>query len=253
MDSNFESTGSKMWRPANDVQLSEGAGFMVGQEEYKKHLKVANDQHEFLPYEVDTANYGIPLSAGDGEQFDRIREEDKDDDTQHTAARCRSGGYIPIERMAISLPSCLDEDVVGVPQMKPLVEAELELREGQANDALQSLRLALRYKAYVFRTDVQNANSQRKKMQAWDDVSSIESTVQHQAHVYSRCREAMEDLGAKKDMLKRFQLLLPEHLKVRTAVLDPSVRGLRNSTLPWFWTMDISGDSLEGEWLADFH
>ncbi|TFY73077.1 hypothetical protein EWM64_g10935 [Hericium alpestre] len=35
-----------MHRPANDVQLSEGARFMVGQAEYKKHLKAANDQRE---------------------------------------------------------------------------------------------------------------------------------------------------------------------------------------------------------------
>ncbi|TFY76845.1 hypothetical protein EWM64_g7167 [Hericium alpestre] len=208
---------------------------------------------QFLPYDIDTANHGILLSAGDGYQFDHVGEEDEDNDIHATAVPRRSGSYIPIECVAISLPSRLDKEVLGVPQMKTLVEAELELQEGQANDALQSLRLALGYKAYVFRTDVRHANSQRKKTRAWEGVTSIESTIQHQAHVYSRCREAMEDLGAKEDMLERFKSLLPEHLKVRTAVLDPSVRGLHNSTLPWFWTMDVSGDSLEEEWLADFH
>ncbi|KAH9941379.1 hypothetical protein B0H21DRAFT_780214 [Amylocystis lapponica] len=43
MDGNFSAEHLKMRRPANDVAISDGTGFMVGEGRYKAHLKVANE------------------------------------------------------------------------------------------------------------------------------------------------------------------------------------------------------------------
>ncbi|KAH9928247.1 hypothetical protein B0H21DRAFT_712169 [Amylocystis lapponica] len=43
MDGNFSAEHLKMRRPANDVAISDGTGFMVGEGRYKAHLKVAKE------------------------------------------------------------------------------------------------------------------------------------------------------------------------------------------------------------------
>jgi hypothetical protein len=59
-----------------------------------------------------------------------------------------------VERMTLLLPSYLkpaDWERLGFGRVAKL---ELELRQGQANDSLQDLRIALGHKALLFRTDV---------------------------------------------------------------------------------------------------
>jgi hypothetical protein len=46
-------------------------------------------------------------------------------------------------------------------------------------------------------------------------------------------------LGALEEELRRYQVLNKEHLKVTTVHIDPSLRGQRDSSLAWFWTMDL--------------
>ncbi|TFY81296.1 hypothetical protein EWM64_g2719 [Hericium alpestre] len=214
---------------------------------------------DYLPQDTDVTGGGIPLSENEGEDFDLVGEDGEDieqPEQQHAPGNAAADGtnvYVPVERVALSIPSCLDDELRALPEMRSLLAKEAELREGQANDALQSLRLALGHKAFVFRHDVRNAGSQRGKTRAWADVMSIENTVQQQARIYRKAREALVTLKVKSSVLKRLQLLERAQLKVHTAVLDPVARGLRNANLPWFWSVDVKGDSAEATWLADFH
>ena len=34
-----------------------------------------------------------------------------------------------------------------------------------------------------------------------------------------------------------------EQLKITAAQIDPNLRGSWNTTLPWFWAVDLQGDS----------
>ena len=40
-------------------------------------------------------------------------------------------------------------------------------------------------------------------------------------------------------------------LKANTAIIKQGVRGVRNMHLPWFWSMDVGGDSEDSEWMAE--
>jgi hypothetical protein len=45
--------------------------------------------------------------------------------------------------------------------------------------------------------------------------------------------------------------LTRQDLSVKTSVIASDVRGLRNKSLAWFWTMDIRKDADVGEWMED--
>jgi hypothetical protein len=131
------------------------------------------------------------------------------------------------------------------------VKHELRLRIGQANDALQELRVQLGHKAFLFRTSIRKANSQRKKTRAFSFKDSIESLVKLQYFKYSSARSAMIQLGASEDILKKYQTITKADLKITTIAHDPSIHGQRNSALPWFWTMDADQAAAESDWMLE--
>jgi len=58
------------------------------------------------------------------------------------------------EHMSIFMPSSLQIADMHRLGLATMVSQELELRQGQANDALEGLRLALGHKSLLFRTKV---------------------------------------------------------------------------------------------------
>ncbi|KAF8219258.1 hypothetical protein L208DRAFT_1341960, partial [Tricholoma matsutake] len=70
-------------------------------------------------------------------------------------------------------------------------------------------------------------------------------------------REALVSMGASKEMLDQFQILDQSHLKMSTTLINPKESGWKHDSLPWFWYMDVEGDSLssnymkECEWIKD--
>ncbi|KAI6004934.1 hypothetical protein EDD15DRAFT_2155191, partial [Pisolithus albus] len=134
-----------------------------------------------------------------------------------------------------------------------LVEMELKLQIGQANDALHGLRIALVDKAVAFRGVVRKATSYSMRTRAWQMVNSIDISVRQQAAIYKRCREAMIALGADTDTLTRFQQLQKSHMAVRTAAFLQNAHDHRSSNLPWFWCMDIPRTTSSKNWLTEFY
>ncbi|KAF8264127.1 hypothetical protein EI94DRAFT_1594473 [Lactarius quietus] len=61
----------------------------------------------------------------------------------------------------------------------------------------------------------------------------------------------MVDLGASDNLLEWYKILTWQHLSVKTSVIVPQVQGQWNTTLPWFWTMDVQWDTDVGEWMED--
>ena len=90
---------------------------------------------------------------------------------------------------------------------KDLAKAELCLWEGQLNDSLHHIRIALGHRSYLYRNDVHPACMQRLKTRAWTEVHAVESTVQHHAQVYNCAQKLMLDLGADASLLNRYKVL----------------------------------------------
>ncbi|KAF8266490.1 hypothetical protein EI94DRAFT_1701677 [Lactarius quietus] len=64
---------------------------------------------------------------------------------------------------------------------------------------------------------------------------------------------AIVDLGATSSLLDQYKVLTRQHLSVSTSIISPQVRGQRNKSLPWFWTMDVRRDADVGEWMEDVY
>lgn len=155
------------------------------------------------------------------------------------------------ELLPLLLPSNLGMEVCVENGYAGFASKEKTLRMGQANDALQGLRLALSRKAVVFRQGVRMARTKTRKSRAWDQVIMVDVNVRHYTRLYRRAREALIHLGATESDLQRYQILRKEHLSVTTARIDPSLRGQRDSSLAWFWTMDVKKDTDTANGMAE--
>ncbi|KAI9431069.1 hypothetical protein H4582DRAFT_2060255 [Lactarius indigo] len=188
---------------------------------------------------------------GEGEDDDECASSAEEHDQLQVSGNNSTDGSIDAEYIPLHLPSHLGYDWCDKNGAEDLAKAELHLREGQLNDSLHHIRIALGHKSYLFRHDVRPARTQRLKTRAWTEVHAAESTVQHHARVYTCARQAIVDLGAGSSLLDRYKVLRRQDLSVKTSVIAPHVRGQRNKSLPWFWTMDVRRDADVGEWMED--
>ena len=113
-----------------------------------------------------------------GDDWEDIEE---DPDVNEPLARDdppMQGNHVYPEKTNLSLPSSLGKAELERLGKVELIEQELMLREGQANDALHSLRITIGMKSVALRTSVrQSKKSQKKKTRAWREVQNLEKTV----------------------------------------------------------------------------
>jgi hypothetical protein len=192
-----------------------------------------------------------------GIEFDGIGEGDDDDEHPSSAKEhdqmqsSGDDGRVDTEYISLHLPSYLGRNWCDRNAAEDLAKAELRLREGQLNDSLHHIRIALGHKSYLFRNNIHPARMQRLKTSAWAEVHAVEATVQHHARVYTHAQKALVDLGASTSLLDRYKILRRQDLSVKTSVIAPHVPGQQNETLPWFWTMDVRRDADVWEWMED--
>ncbi|KAG1823337.1 hypothetical protein EV424DRAFT_1538494 [Suillus variegatus] len=157
------------------------------------------------------------------------------------------------EKGVIPLPSNLGLEKCAALSIADIADQELTLWQGQANDALHHIRVHLADKVVIFQKTVRVAKSQVLSTRAWAQVHSVDRAVSINASIYSKCRSQLCRLSTDDALLKRYQLLTREHLKVSTAIADPNSRGQRNNVLAWFWSLDVEGDSDSSDWLNEFY
>ena len=171
-----------------------------------------------------------------GAEFDGIGEEEEEEhDGRDSAAEKHyqtqllrnspPNGCINAEYISLHLPSYLGHSWCNRNATEDLAKAELRLREGQLNDSLHHIRIALGHKSYLFRNNVHPARTQRLKTRAWAEVHAVESTVQHHARVYNRVWQAMLNLGADTSLLDWYRVLERQDLRIDTTIIAPEVRG----------------------------
>ncbi|KAH8988705.1 hypothetical protein EDB83DRAFT_2305041 [Lactarius deliciosus] len=80
------------------------------------------------------------------------------------------------EDIPLLLPSSLGWEWCASHSVKTLAMKEAKLRYAQASDSIHRIRLALGFKSALFRTQVQDAQTQKTKTRAWTAVHSVDST-----------------------------------------------------------------------------
>ena len=141
------------------------------------------------------------------------------------------------EKKSLFLPSSIGYQTCIRFGLQGLVERELVLRQGQANDALQGIRAAIGEKSFRFRKQLRNAKAKVQKTRSWNSIQSASKRLQQHRLIYRQARQGMIQLGASPKILKQYQELTNEDIRTSTAVEEPNARGQRNVELSWIWRL----------------
>jgi hypothetical protein len=156
-----------------------------------------------------------------------------------------------LEHFKLSLPSTLGMKTCRTRHLQAAIDAEQELRVGQANDALQGVHLAIARKAFVFRTQVRRAVNKAHQTRAYTKIHLTDTSLCYHAQLYRQSRTSLTQLNAGLDVLEQFQELKPEHLKTTTTFIDHRTPGMKHKHLAWFWYMDVQGDSIDNSLMRE--
>jgi len=178
-------------------------------------------------------------------------EVDDDHDAEEEYSDSDGDDVGPPERLTLMMPSSFDRDDILRLGLEGLAEQELELRKGQANDALEDLRLALGHKALLWRTKVHHSNTNKKRTRAWEEIKVARQRVEKHVRRYHRARRALIRLNADSATMLKYQVIKTTDLKLSGDVVDPSRLGQRNDSLPWFWRMEGTNADQDGEWMQE--
>lgn len=189
--------------------------------------------------------HGIELDIQPNEWMaDNAEDQDHDDEDNPFISQVNAiSEEVDSECVPILLPSTIGLEKCLAAGLSEIVKKELTLRQGQANDALQGIRMALGKKSFLFRNNLRKSTSKVEKLRSWTDIGLVEAGVKHQAQIYRRARQALIALEASADIMKRYQKLTQDDLRTSTAVVNLNARGQRKTHLAWFWSMDIEGDT----------
>jgi hypothetical protein len=146
----------------------------------KDFLHLANS---FLPVleEVD-------LKAIDNEVIDTPAEESVEPEDLVDSTIDDEDMYYEEEEDEAEAASVLPEEVVlplpsniilinDRPSLDSLRSLESKLRKGQANDALEGLRIGLANKSLLLLTDVNKSTSTKQSTRAWASVRNVQSQI----------------------------------------------------------------------------
>ena len=156
---------------------------------------------------------------------------------QSTAAAATHPPVVAPERTPVSLPSNWLSD------NNPFRPIELELRLKQACRTLQTLRDVIADKSFQYSHVIRVAPKKGVRTRARAIIATLNHRIAYLGRVYGFCRAAMVRLAADAATLTEYPLLLPEHVKCSTAILDPNEPGSTRLQLSWIWQTGGVGTS----------
>jgi hypothetical protein len=153
------------------------------------------------------------------------------------------------EAVVLPLPSNITSAKVRS-AIEGLMSTERELRKGQANDALEGLRIGLANKSLLLQTDVNKSKSTKQSTRAWASVRNSQSQILVHARSYQRAWKALNCIGTAEDLVT-YQKLEGKDLVVVKDITKAKRFGQGSDTLAWFWRIGPSEDQITGEWMEE--
>ena len=217
----------------------------------KDFLHVANsylptlEEADLKPFEDETIDTPVEESVEPEESIDDSLDEDFNyEDEEESEAPS-----VPPEAIILPLPS----NIISVKvksSLESLLSVERELRKGQANDALEGVRIGLANKSLLLVTDVNRSTSTKQSTRAWAGVRNAQSQIISHAHAYQRAWKALKSIGTAEDLVF-YQQLNQKDLVVVKDISNAKRFGQGSDSLAWFWRIGPSKDSLTGEWMEE--
>jgi hypothetical protein len=224
----------------------------IGKKRQALELRIEKHQDNadkyFSAAAVDELSHN-PLEHPDDDWEGSVLDSDEEEDTEGPPGFTFSSPLMTVqeilpEERQILLPSALGHLKCAELGYAKLARKELKIREGQANDALQAIRMAIGEKSFRFRKQLRNATSKTQKTRSWDSIHTATKRLRHHRLIYSQARRAMVALNAPADMLDKYKVLKQEDVRTNTAIQEPNAMGQRNNSLPWIWL--VPGVSHQG-------
>ena len=205
------------------------------------------DEVNLMPFEEEAINTPSEeaVEPEDLDVDDTLVEEDFDFEEQDEA---EVPSVLP-EVVVLPLPSNIDS--VGLrASLESLRSVERELRKGQANDALEGLRVGLANKSLLLLTDVNQSTTTKQSTRAWASVRNAQSQILVHAHSYQRAWRAIRCIGNPDDLLV-YQKLDEKDLVTVKDITMAKRFGQGSHTLAWFWRIGPSQDEITGDWMEE--
>lgn len=203
------------------------------------------EQVELRPFEDELIDTPAEESVEPEDLLDGFLDEDlyceEEDDDQ-------AFSDLP-ETLALPLPSNVISISVG-PSIESLQSIERELRKGQANDALEGVRIGLANKSLLLLTDVNKSTSTKESTRAWASVRNAQTQILLHAQDYQLAWKALKCIGTPEDLLI-YQKLEAKDLVVVKDITAAKRFGQGSDSLAWFWRIGPGEDSLTGEWMEE--
>jgi hypothetical protein len=199
-------------------------------------LKVFEDK----PIDTPADEFVEPEDVLDGFLDDEVGYEEEEDD--------RGPSELP-ETIILPLPSNIPSTKLR-PHLETLIATERELRKGQANDALEGLRIGLANKSILLQNEVNHSKSTKQSTRAWASVRNAQTQILQHARAYQRAWLALESIGTPEDLVI-YQKLEPKDLVVVKDISKAKRFGQGSDSLAWFWRIGPSKDLLTGKWMEE--
>lgn len=155
------------------------------------------------------------------------------------------------EAIQLLLPSTLTHARRTRLQIEEIATQEVQLREGQANDALEGVRNSLAQVSLVFRTKVRESKSVYTRTRSWNEVQRSNLQVQQHVSRYRTARNALIQLRAPSEILDQFLEVRPEHMKMPGDIIEANRIGQRSDSLAWFWRLDADRSGTQEGWMKE--
>ncbi|KDQ56920.1 hypothetical protein JAAARDRAFT_194867 [Jaapia argillacea MUCL 33604] len=119
--------------------------------------RLEHDIHEYCLGALTYLGHSMDSTRSDGgatinTNIDKFNIMEDDDPTEFLGRYIDPEESSPVEQAVLPLPSSMGLDECKRRKIGKLAELELQLRIGQANDALHEIRIALGHKSFLFRT-----------------------------------------------------------------------------------------------------
>ena len=203
------------------------------------------EEADLKAFEEETINTPAEESVEPEEPVEGSPDEDFDyegEDDSETLA------VLP-EAVVLPLPSNIVSDKLKQ-SFESLISVERELRKGQANDALEGIRIGLANKSLLLLTDVNRSTSTKQSTRAWASVRNAQSQILYHAAGYQRAWQALKCIGTLED-LDVYQKLDQKDLVVVKDIAMAKRFGQGSDRLAWFWRIGPSEDALTGKWMEE--
>ena len=116
-----------------------------------------------------------------------------------------------------------------------LRNAELEIRQGHAADALDQVRTAVIHLSWEYKNHVRRSTSGVQKTRAWDKIKLLNSSLRLQRRVYNYNRAVMLRIGEETGVGDKFPFLDSDDCIASTTVTNRNSAGQSSTRLTWLW------------------